>query len=62
MSATPYASFRFNGEVVNLDERRFVQAVYDGRACGCRSCLACRALEYWRDNAPRGPALALATY
>lgn len=47
---TPYAQFRFNGEVMSLTEAQFKQAVADGRLCRCNTCLACRAAEYAKDN------------
>ena len=50
---SPYASFRFNGEVMNLNEHQFKQAVRDGRVCRCGKCLCCRALEYHEENRRR---------
>ena len=46
----PFAMFRYNGEVITLNERQFKQAVADGRICRCKDCLACRALEYYNET------------
>ena len=43
----PYAMFRFNGEVVILTRRQFVEAT--GTPCKCGSCLCCRAKEYEKE-------------
>lgn len=47
---TPYAQFRFNGQVVVMNRHQFTQAVSDGKTCRCGNCLACRATEYAKEN------------
>ncbi|MGW8177812.1 MAG: hypothetical protein ACWGQW_03345 [bacterium] len=45
----PYASFRFQGEVIDMDRYAFLKAVQRGRQCRCGECLNCRAREYYMD-------------
>lgn len=45
MSDPVYASFVYEGSLIRLTRRQYDQAVADGRSCGCRHCLACRARE-----------------
>ncbi len=46
----PFAQFRFNAEVITLNEHQFRQAIADGKLCGCGECLACRAVEYATES------------
>lgn len=47
-TATPFAQFRYEGEIVNLTEWEFTQAISGD--CDCGKCLACRAKEYAKEN------------
>lgn len=46
----PYASFRFNGKLVQLTQPQFDQALRDSTWCACNACLTCRTREYAREN------------
>lgn len=45
----PYATFRFDGATIHLDQHQFENALRVSKICGCGGCLCCRAAEYQRD-------------
>ena len=53
---TPFASFRFHGEVVSLTPAQFEQALRDAVKCRCGDCLCCRAREYANETRYGRPA------
>lgn len=46
----PFACFRFDGSVYNMEKQEFDKAITEGLKCGCSGCFDCRAAEYARDN------------
>jgi threonine dehydrogenase-like Zn-dependent dehydrogenase len=47
---TPYAMFRFDGEVVEMEREEFEDAVAVGKDCECGKCINCRAFAYYKEQ------------
>ena len=53
----PYALFRNYGREVRMTEKQYRDAERVARICRCGECDCCRALEYVKENSPKGPRL-----
>jgi hypothetical protein len=46
----PFALFRFENGVVEMNETEFKDAIAQGRQCACGDCVDCEALRYAIEN------------